>query len=41
MGRKIVYLPLGSLSSITARKLRTFHVLADRSVRSYAKDYIF
>ncbi len=41
LGKKIVYLPLGSLSSITARKLRTFHVLADRSVRSYAKDYIF
>jgi len=41
LGRKIVYLPLGSLSAITTKRLRTFHVLADRTVRSYAKDYIF
>ena len=23
------------------KKLRTFHVLADRSIRSYAREYIF
>jgi Mor family transcriptional regulator len=39
-GKRIVYLPLGSLSPATLRKLRRFHVLADRSVRGYARDYI-
>jgi len=41
LGRRIVYLPLGSLSKVTEGRLRRFHVLSDRSVRSYAKDYIF
>lgn len=40
-GKRIVYLPLGSLSPATLKKLRRFHVLADRSVRGYARDYIF
>jgi hypothetical protein len=40
LGKRIVYLPLGTLAPATARRLRTFHVLANRAVRVYAKDYI-
>ena len=39
-GRQIVYLPLGQLSPATLRKLRVFHVLDGRAVRSYADKYI-
>jgi len=39
-GRQIVYLPIGQLSPTTLRRLRVFHVLEGRSVRSYARDYI-
>jgi hypothetical protein len=41
MGKKIVTLPLGSLSPVTLKRLRQFHVLSHRGVRAYAKDYIF
>jgi hypothetical protein len=41
LGKTIVYLPLGSLSGVTVKRLRRFHVLSNRSVRAYAKDYIF
>ncbi|HEV8269426.1 MAG TPA: hypothetical protein VGR00_14370, partial [Thermoanaerobaculia bacterium] len=40
LGKRIVYLPIGSLSPVTIKRLRRFHVLANRSVRAYAKDYI-
>jgi hypothetical protein len=40
LGKRIVYLPLGALAPAMARRLRTFHVLANRAVRLYAKDYI-
>jgi hypothetical protein len=40
LGRQIVYLPLGSLSSLSLKKLRRFHVLANREARAWAKDYI-
>ena len=40
LGKKIVYLPLGSLSSLPLRKLRRFHVLANRDARGWAKDYV-
>jgi hypothetical protein len=39
-GKKIVYLPLGTLSPDSSRRLRTFHVLASRGVRAIAKDYL-
>jgi hypothetical protein len=39
-GRQIVYLPIGQLSPTTLRRLRVFHVLEGRSVRSYAREYI-
>ena len=41
LGKKIVTLPLGSLSPVTLKRLRQFHVLSHRGVRAYAKDYIF
>ena len=33
-------LPIGQLSPITLRKIRVFHVLEGRSVRSYATEYL-
>ncbi|MEO6325896.1 MAG: hypothetical protein ABIT01_15015 [Thermoanaerobaculia bacterium] len=41
LGKKIVTMPLGSLSPVTLKRLRQFHVLSDRDVRAYAKDFIF
>lgn len=40
LGKQVVYLPLGSLSSLSLKKLRRFHVLANRDARGWAKDYI-
>jgi hypothetical protein len=40
LGKKIVYLPLGSLSSVGLKKLRRFHVLANREARAWAKDFV-
>jgi len=39
-GKQIVYLPIGQLSPSTLRKIRVFHVLDGRAVRSYAAGYI-
>ena len=39
-GRKLIYLPLSSFSRSTLWKLRTFHVLNGREVRSWAARYI-
>jgi hypothetical protein len=39
-GRQIAYLPIGQLSPQTLRKIRVFHVLEGRSVRSYAAEYL-
>jgi hypothetical protein len=39
--RKIVHLPLGSLSPVSVRKVRTVHILAGRDKREIAKDYIW
>ena len=39
-GRQIAYLPIGQLSPATLRKIRVFHVLEGRSVRSYASEYL-
>lgn len=38
--RHLVYMPLSTFSSTTIRKLRKFHVLGGKQVRSYARDYI-
>jgi hypothetical protein len=39
-GRKLVHLPLKRFSGQTIERLRTFHVLGGRQVRSYAAEYI-
>ena len=40
-GKKVVYLPIGQLSPITVKKIRTFHVLDGKDRRSVADEYIF
>jgi hypothetical protein len=40
MGRKIVYIPLGSLSPLHVKRMRTFHMLQNKGVRNYAPDYL-
>ena len=40
LGRKIVYIPSGSLSPVTLRKIRAFHVLSGKDRRAIARDYI-
>src|SRR5262249_47736103 len=39
-GKRILYIPLAQLSPVMLQKIRTFHILSDKSVREYAKDYI-
>jgi hypothetical protein len=39
-GRKLAYIPLGQLSPVTLKRIRTFHVLHGRWVRSVAAEYI-
>jgi hypothetical protein len=41
MGRKIVYLPLGSLSPVKLKRLRVLHILSGHDKREIAKDYIW
>ena len=40
-GKRIVHLPLGSLSPVSLRKLRVVHVLFGRDKRKVAKDYVW
>ena len=40
-GKRLLYVPLSQLSPVMLQKIRTFHILADKSVRDYAKDYIW
>jgi len=40
MGKKIIYLPIGTFSPITLKKIRRFHVLDGHPVRQYADRYI-
>jgi len=40
-GRRIVHIPLGSLSPAGLRKIRTVHILAGRDKREIAKDYLW
>jgi len=41
LGKRIIYLPLGSLSPVTLKKLRIFHILYGRDKREIAKDYVW
>ena len=40
-GRKIVHLPLGSLSPVSIQKVRVVHILAGRDKREIARDYVW
>jgi len=40
LGKKILYVPIGTFSPSTLKKMRTFHVLDGRQVRTYAKEFI-
>lgn len=39
-GKKVVFVPLAQLSPIMLRKIRSFHILDGRRVRSYARQFI-
>ena len=39
-GRKLVYLPIGRFGGQVIERLRTFHILNGKQIRSYAADYI-
>jgi len=39
-GKKIIYIPIGQLSPVTLKKIRTFHVLDGHDKRTIADDYI-
>jgi hypothetical protein len=41
LGRKILHLPLGTLSPATLRRIRVMHVLAGHDKRGIAKDYVW
>ncbi|WP_243372023.1 hypothetical protein [Geotalea sp. SG265] len=41
LGKKIVYIPLGSLSPVKLKRLRVFHVLFGHDKREIAKDYVW
>jgi hypothetical protein len=41
MGRKIVYIPLGSLSPPALKRIRVMHLLSGHDKREIAKDYIW
>lgn len=40
LGKKILYLPIGTFSPVTLNKIRQFHVLDGHHVRKYARQYI-
>jgi hypothetical protein len=40
-GRRIVYIPLGTLSPAKVKEVRVFHVLSSHKVREAARDYIW
>ena len=40
-GKRIIHIPIGSLSPITVKKIRVLHLLAGRDKRAVAKDYIW
>lgn len=40
LGKRIIYLPIGTFSPVTLKKIRQFHVLEGHPVRAYAHRYI-
>lgn len=41
LGKKLIYLPIGSLSPTSLERIRVFHVLAGHRYREIAKDFIW
>jgi hypothetical protein len=41
LGRSILYIPLGSLSPVTLKKLRVMHILHGRDKRAIAREYVW
>jgi Mor family transcriptional regulator len=41
LGRSILYLPLGQLSSVQLKKIRVVHVLDGHDKRAIAKEYLW
>jgi hypothetical protein len=39
--KRVVHVPIGSLSPVTLRKVRVVHILAGRDKRAIAKDYVW
>jgi hypothetical protein len=39
-GKKIIYIPIGSFSNVTLKRLRQFHVLEGHHIRKFAHHYI-
>jgi hypothetical protein len=40
MGKRLVYIPLGSLNPLHVKRMRTFHMLQNKGVRNYAHEYL-
>jgi hypothetical protein len=40
LGKRIIYLPIGTFSPVTVKNIRQFHVLDGHHVRRYAREYI-
>jgi len=40
-GKRIIHIPLGSVSPITVRKIRVVHILAGHDKREFAKNYVW
>ncbi len=40
MGKRIIYIPLGSLNPVHVRKMRTFHMLRNKGIRNSAHEYL-
>lgn len=40
MGKRIIYVPLGSLNPLRLKRMRRFHLLKNRTVRAWADDYL-
>jgi hypothetical protein len=41
LGKKIVHIPLGSLSPVRLKRLRVMHILHGHDKREIAKDYVW
>lgn len=40
MGKRVIYIPIGSLNPLHVKRMRTFHMLQNKGVRNSAHDFI-